>query len=42
LQECPQVYFEVARVSAEGLFCGASAKAIDLEVAQELLLQVGG
>ena len=37
MQQCPQVYFQVARVGAEGLFGGAFAKSISLEVTQELL-----
>ena len=42
MQQRSQVYFQVARISAEGLFRGALAKAIGLEVAQQLLAQVGG
>ena len=42
MQQRSQVYFEVAGIGAEGFFGGPPAEAAGLEVAEELLVQVGG
>ena len=42
LQQGAQVYFQVARIGAQGFLGGALAEAAGLEVAQELLAEIGG
>jgi hypothetical protein len=41
LQQAAQVYFNVARIAAEGFFCGSLAETARLKIVEELFLKVG-